>query len=130
MQRVRRHQHRSVWLAVFAILLMALAPTLSHALQGRQAEMLMAVCSAQGTRYIAADAGMPGAPADSHTAPVQPLEHCPWCHLQGADGAVPPAPAALHLQVPQAEVPRLFLVAPRTQHAWLAAQPRAPPARG
>ena len=109
---------------------MALAPTWTHALQDRQAGMLMAVCSAQGTRFIAAEAGMPGAPTDSHTAPVQPLEHCPWCHLQGADGAVPPAPVALQLAAPRAVVPRLFLAAPHTLHAWLAAQPRAPPAGG
>lgn len=109
---------------------MALAPTLSHALQDRQADLLMAVCSAQGTHFIAAEAGLSGLPTGSHTAPAQPLEHCPWCHLQGADGAVPPAPAAVVLQAPQAVVPRLFLAAPRTLHAWRAAQPRAPPVGG
>ena len=109
---------------------MALAPTLSHALQGRQAMDLLEVCTAQGARWIDADGDLVSAPADLHTTPGHVFDHCPWCSLHGGDAALPPAPAAIHLTAPAALLPRLFLAAPGTLHAWRSAQPRGPPTRG
>lgn len=107
---------------------MALAPTLSHALQGRGAAPWAEVCTAQGMRWVDASGALAGTPDGAHTAPAQVFEHCPWCNLHAGDAALPPAPAAVPLQVAASAVPWLFLAAPRTLPVWLAAQPRAPPA--
>ncbi|MDH4390954.1 MAG: DUF2946 domain-containing protein [Aquabacterium sp.] len=116
-------------MALVAILLMALAPTLSHALQNRDAAHWAEVCTAQGTRWVDASGAPAGNPAGAHTAPAQVFEHCLYCNLHTGDAALPPAPAAVPLQVAASAVPRLFLAAPRTLHVWRAAQPRAPPKR-
>jgi hypothetical protein len=117
------------WLALVAMLAMALLPMVSHALAfsrgdaGRWAE----VCTPQGMRLVLVDADS----AVSDAPPVQAashLEHCPSCAL-GADSlGLPPthAPAPPQPLFP-GHVPLLFLHAPHTLFAWLSAQPRGPP---
>jgi hypothetical protein len=110
------------------MLALALLPTLSHALAfARGGAAWAEVCTPQGMRLVSVDA----AQAVDTGAPVQVaghLEHCPLCAL-GADLPVlPPAPrAALALPLGAAEMPALFLHAPRTLFAWRSAQPRGPP---
>ena len=117
-----------LWLALVAMLALALLPTVSHALAfARGGAAWAEVCTPQGMRLVAVDA----AQAADNGAPAQAaghLEHCPLCAL-GADAPpLPPAPpAALRLPVAGAEPPPLFLQAARTLHAWRSAQPRAPP---
>lgn len=130
MQWAQRHRRGSAWLALVAILLMALAPVLSHALQVRGAATWSEVCTAQGARWVDVDGALVGAPADTHTTPAQVFDHCPWCSLHSGDALLPRLPAAVALPAGVDTVPRLFLAAPRTLFAWLAAQPRGPPVRG
>ena len=117
-----------LWLALVAMLALALLPTVSHALAfARGGAAWAEVCTPQGMRLVSVDA----AQAVDTGAPVQAaghLEHCPFCAL-GADlPALPPAPAAaLPLPLGSAEPPALFLHAPRTLFAWRSAQPRGPP---
>lgn len=117
-----------LWLALVAMLALALLPTLSHALAfARGGAAWAEVCTPQGMRLVAVDA----AQAAETGAPVQVaghLEHCPLCAL-GADlPALPPAPpVALPLPLAAADPPPLFLHAPRTLFAWRSAQPRGPP---
>jgi|JI10StandDraft_1071094.scaffolds.fasta_scaffold145131_2 hypothetical protein len=110
------------------LLLLALAPVLSHALQRQADDHLVEVCTAQGARWVEVDSDSAGAGTSS--APGHLFEHCPACTLHATDVGMPPAPLVLAMPMAQAAVPHLFLAAPRTLHAWLAAQPRAPPARG
>ena len=116
------------WLALVAMLALALLPTVSHALAfARGGSAWAEVCTPQGMRLVSVDASQ----AVDTGAPVQSaghLEQCPLCAL-GADlPALPPAlPDALPLPLGAAEMPALFLHAPRTLFAWRSAQPRGPP---
>lgn len=117
-----------LWLALAAMLALALLPTLSHALAfARGASAWAEVCTPQGMRLVSVDV----AQAVDTGTPVQAaghLEHCPLCALGADTPPLPPAPpAALPLPLSAAEPPALFLHAPRTLHAWRSAQPRGPP---
>ena len=125
----RPRQRPLTWVALVAMLVMALLPMVSHALAfargdvGRWAE----VCTPQGMRLALVDADR----AASDAPPVQAashLEHCPSCAL-GADalGLPPTRAAALTQPLLPGHVPLLFLHAPHTLFAWLSAQPRGPP---
>ena len=114
------------WLAVLAILMVTLAPSISQALGGKYGASWVEVCSTVGSKWVQADGGATEpAPASSD---AHLLEHCPYCSLHANAIALPPAargltgaPALSHA------VPTAFLAAPRTLHAWVSAQPRAPP---
>lgn len=122
-------RHRlPAWIALVAMLALALLPTVSHALAfARGGSAWAEVCTPQGMRLVALDASQTADPA----APVQAaghLEHCPFCALAADAPPLPPAPAAaLPQPLAATAVPALFLQAPRPLFAWASAQPRAPP---
>jgi hypothetical protein len=114
-------------LALLAMLLAALAPTLTHALAAANDQHVRwtAVCTADGARLVPV-------PTDADGVPRSPkphqAEHCPYCAPQAPDAASPPAPVCVVPVVFAADpVPVLFLLAPRPLFAWATAQPRAPP---
>lgn len=129
--RLHRHLRPLTWLALVAVLALALMPTLSHALAFARGDAIAwaEVCTPQGVKVVAVD----GSDADAPVAPLnigQHLEHCPFCKL-GSHDALPlwPAlPAVAEPLPPGPFLPPLWLQAPRTLHAWASAQPRAPPA--
>jgi len=129
--RSRLITHRCThWMAIFVVWLAALAPTLSQAFTGSAAARLDEICSAAGFVSVAADGNTAPAeapaPAPGHAA--GDFEHCPFCFLQGHAPALLSQPPAAFAPVGlRFEVPRLFLQAARTQHAWAPAQARAPP---
>ena len=124
MLRSRLFVRLATWAAFVAILMAALAPTLSHALASRGDAGWVEVCTAEGSRWVQGSGpGEPAAPAGTHA-----LDHCGYCTLHNDDPALPTAgqqaeavPAAAHA------LPIAFLRAARTAHAWVSAQPRAPP---
>jgi hypothetical protein len=125
-----RHQlRRLTWLALTAMLALALMPTLSHALALARGEAtgLAEVCTPQGPRWVSLKDGAPV----SDPAPAQAfahLDHCPFCAQLGAPLGMPPAPLAFAAPAGLGHaMPRLFHAAPRPLFAWRAAQPRAPP---
>ena len=113
------------WLALLAVVMAALAPTMSRALGREAAAAWVEVCTAQGSRWVALDGqGDAGSSDAGH-----PGEHCPYCSLHVPVLGTPPADApVLVLPALVHAVPTAFLAAPRTLHAWVVAQPRAPPA--
>ncbi len=125
------------WIALVAILALALLPTLSHAwahVRGQGAGGWAEVCTTQGPQRIAVDAD--GKLADTTIEPAADpagalhLQHCPLCVLSLDVPLLPPAaPAALPLALASAAPPAAFLHAPHTLHAWRSAQPRGPPSR-
>lgn len=124
MRAVRAHRRLTSWIAVLAILLASLAPALSHALATATGTSWVEICTTQGSKWIqAGEDGSERSPASAHV-----LDHCPFCSLHAPTLGLPPATllGQLPLQLSH-EVPRAFLFAPRTLHAWLSAQPRAPP---
>ena len=123
MRAARAHRRFTSWIAALAILLSALAPALSHALAADGGASWVEICTTQGSKWIQAEDGSEGAPASTHV-----LDHCPYCSLHAPTLGLPPTGLVgpLPLQLSH-EVPLAFLFAPRTLHAWLSAQPRAPP---
>jgi hypothetical protein len=124
------HRRRHIaWLALFAMLAMAMLPTLSHALALARGDIAWTeICTPQGMRVVAVS-DESGAPAPDPISAAVHLEHCPYCAQSAGTLGMPPAPAGvMPLPVAGAELPALFLQAPHTLHAWRSAQPRAPPA--
>lgn len=115
-----------VWVACVAILMGALAPTITHALNSMPGSAFLEVCTAIGSRLGWAGSGDGGAPASG--VPADQMQHCPYCVLQAAAPALPPAPLQGLTLLPLAfQLPELFLAAPTTLHAWASIQARAPP---
>jgi hypothetical protein len=124
-QTIRRLFRQATWLAIFAMLGLALAPTVSHALAASGPGNPWAeICSVAGGKLVVADvAGAAGGQAEAGTH----LGHCPLCGQIGSAPALPSA-AFVPVRIAGAEHrPALFFHAPRLLFAWAAAQPRAPP---
>jgi hypothetical protein len=134
----RRHLRPFAWIALVAILALAVLPTLSHALThaasqgpGGWAE----VCTQNGPKRIAVDAGgklmdtLIETDGNAAHGGAAHLQHCPLCALSVDAPVLPPAaPAVLPLALASDAPPPAFLHAPHTLHAWRNAQPRGPPA--
>ncbi len=127
MQVIRRLFRRATWFAIFAMLGLALAPTVSHALAASGPGNPWAeICSVAGGKVVMADAaGVAGSQAEAGTH----LGHCPLCGQLGSAPALPVAESAGSFAVDGADfLPALFARSPSPLFAWAAAQPRAPPA--
>lgn len=127
--QIRRLQ---VWLACVAILLNALAPSISHALdslQGKSAAWVE-ICSMEGSRFVTMAIDHAPSSGDSTTNPqLQAAQHCLFCASHVGDLALPAsAMAVLMPDLGPALLPPLFYHAPHPLFSWTAANPRAPPA--
>jgi hypothetical protein len=127
MNRITRHV--AAWIACFAILLAALAPSVSLALSVAHdsGASWVEVCSAQGSKFVKVDgkqSGTPWAPAKAMQA-----EHCPFCLTHAGSMGLPPA-AGFLLSLPNGTPmrPTLYFQSPRPLFIWAAPQSRAPPA--
>jgi len=124
MHHLRARRRLSAWIAILAVLLASLAPTVSHAWGQAKGASLTEVCTAQGSKWVQDDAApSKGSPGVAHL-----LDHCPYCSLHAqalgmpAPAGAPALPAALAHERPAA-----FVQAARSRHAWPSARPRAPP---
>jgi hypothetical protein len=128
-QTVRRHLQSWAFIAIFAVLGMAMAPAVSHAVMAASGVQWTEICSTTGSRWVPVDSSAeqtPGTPAS-----VVDMSKCPVCCHLGHSAGLPPAPlAVLNFIGGSHAVPALFLHAPRPLFAWAAAQPRGPPALG
>lgn len=123
------HRRRTAWIALLAILAATLMPTLAQAVAASQGSAWVEVCTVGGSRWVNAAAPGEALPSDDAPASAHAFDQCPYCHLH-LNGFVPLAAApvdALGLDLSHA-LPRAFLEAPHTLHAWASAQPRGPPA--
>jgi hypothetical protein len=117
---------RFVWLALFAVLLNALAPTVSHALAASRPAIPVDVCGADGGAPFAAAAAL--LMQDERHASMGVPDDCGYCLVHaGSHGLPPPVHAPLVLVDGAEPRPFLFHHAPRPLAAWLAAVPRGPP---
>jgi len=133
----------TAWLALVALLALALMPTLARAVSRAQGGQGHGVefCTQHGLERVAlqgavaaeaaADTGAAAdVDGDVDGAMVQAsgdLEHCPDCSLASHVLAPPPAHTPLALACGADYVAPLFLHAPRTLFAWRGPQSRAPP---
>ena len=121
-------QLRSIcWLALLAMLALALLPSVSHAIAASRSKASWGeICTHQGVQMVAQ--GDAENPAPITDAIIGHMESCPFCGLSAGTLAMPPAPlTAAKLAITGMAPPKLFLHAPRTLFAWRSAQPRAPP---
>lgn len=118
----------AAWIACFAMLFAALAPSISHALSMSRGETWSEICSVSGTKLVKVnlDHDLIGDPV---TADSIHLEHCPFCATHAGSFALPPnAGFAVPLIETQDTHPFLFLQSPHPLAIWTVAQSRAPPA--
>ena len=116
---------RFVWLALFAVLLNALAPTVSHALAASRPAMPVDVCSVDGGAPFAAAAAL--LMQEDHGA-MGLAGDCGYCLAHAGSHGLPPPVHALLVPALGAEPrPFLFHHAPHPLAIWLAAVPRGPP---
>jgi hypothetical protein len=129
MRRLNPFRHLTAWIACFAILLAALAPSVTHVLAAAAggSNAWMEICSTTGTKFISSAVAQktnPAAPSD------QSMQHghCPFC-LAHADMTVLPTTHlfVLPLLAGAEMFPSLFYQSPRPLFMWTAAQSRAPP---
>ncbi|TCS36017.1 DUF2946 family protein [Paucimonas lemoignei] len=113
--------------ACLAILMAALAPSISHALSdgGKPRSLWAEICSSAGLKLVKLDAG---SPSSSHGEPISAFEHCPFCQAHGGMPALPQsASLILPAYVGTSSMPDLFYQAPRPLFVWASPQSRAPP---
>lgn len=118
----------TTWLAVAAVLLGALLPTLSHA-AARWASpgAWVEVCTSTGMAWFHTQSGelLESVPERSSTLAQA---DCAWCLAPGGAGALPPSAKVAHPQ-PRAATPAAALhhTGPVAAPVWPSALTRAPP---
>jgi len=129
MHVLRRRLRPFAFIALVAMMALALLPTISRALAfGSGDTSLAQICTPKGMKTVVFDLAGADEPSPVQDPAAAHLVDCPYCTL-GADHAPLPLAAATTsaMAAPADAVPRLFLHAPRTLFAWASAQPRAPP---
>jgi hypothetical protein len=120
----------TIWIACFAVLMNALAPSISHAMAALDnSPATWEICRADGSGPGAglAAAGEHAKKVADHRAGL--MEDCGYCLPHGGSNALmPPAVAGLGLMGGHALRPFLFYRAPQPLLALSAAPPRGPPA--
>ncbi|MDO9599935.1 MAG: DUF2946 domain-containing protein [Azoarcus sp.] len=123
---IRRHR-LTAWIAMFAILLGALAPAASQAMSvfGDGNVRWTEVCTTAGMQWIAVDADSEpqGEPASDMS-----MASCPYCCPHAGSFALPPSPTlSFSVRGTPMLQPTLYFTAPRPLFTWAASHPRAPP---
>ncbi|MBW8759933.1 MAG: DUF2946 domain-containing protein [Burkholderiales bacterium] len=123
MSLLRGRRTFSSWIALLAILVVTLAPSVTGMLSASSGQLWDQVCSATSPVVTTKSTSGDPSPAAPHA-----FEHCPYCALH-ADLAPPPDPRQAGAGVAFAfqAVPAAFVHAPRARATWTSAQPRAPP---
>jgi len=123
---MKRNSKLVHWIAAFAILMSALAPTISQAVSiaKDQHGFVMEVCSAQGHQFSVA------IPSPEKTnKPLFKINHCPYCLTHNF--ITPAFNTSLTLKAPQsfALLPKLFYQSPKLINVWVTPPSAAPPAQ-
>lgn len=119
----------AAWIACFAILLAALAPSISQTVANAKQESgsgWAEICSVAGIRFVQVDDG--AADGKSGGKAMQ-MEHCAFCSTHAGSVGLPPASPVLPLRLSSgtAIFPALYYQSPAPLFIWSAAQSRAPP---
>jgi Protein of unknown function (DUF2946) len=128
-----RFRHKTtffwIWLTALAMMLSALAPSISfasRAIQGADIDFA-SICTATGIKWVDNQSGeiLESAPTTSKSAVH--AERCEAC-LTHPLAILPVSQVLLYTPViALTRMPSLFLQAPRTLFVWSQANPRAPP---
>lgn len=114
-------------IACMAILMAALAPSISHALSdgGKPRSLWAEICSSAGLKLVKLDTA---SPLSEHGEPLSAFEHCPFCLAHGGMPALPQSESFVFpAYAGTSSMPALFYQAPRPLFVWASPQSRAPP---
>ena len=119
----------AAWIACFAILLAALAPSISQAVANAKQESgsgWAEICSVAGIRFVQVDDGAADGKSDGK---AMQMEHCAFCSTHAGSVGLPPTSPVLPLPVASgtAIFPALYYQSPSPLFIWSTAQSRAPP---
>ena len=122
----------AAWIACFAILLAALAPSISQAVAKAKQQSgsgWAEICSVAGIRFV--QVVEDGTTEDGKSAgKAMQMEHCAFCSTHAGSAGLPPTSPVLPLPVAMgtAIFPALYYQSPAPLFIWSTAQSRAPPA--
>ena len=122
----------AAWIACFAILLAALAPSISQAVANAKQQSgsgWAEICSVAGIRFV--QVVEDGTTEDGKSAgKAMQMEHCAFCSTHAGSVGLPPTSPVLPLPVAMgtAIFPALYYQSPAPLFIWSTAQSRAPPA--
>ena len=121
----RLQRRFTAWLAVLALLLAALAPTLAQAVVATSDRSdWVQICSASGMVWIKAESSAAG----TESAPLADMGmQCPWCLTHSPATGLPPAVASGATPTVAVPIPGHFMTAEPPVGVWTAAPARAPP---
>ena len=125
----RLYRRCTAWVALLALVLGALAPTVTQAMVagGDRGDWLQ-VCSVSGMVWIKADTGEVAQQQPDGGAPAgDASQHCLWCTLHGGAAGLPVVQASLDLPSRLTDFPPAFYRAPLASSIWAPAHSRAPP---
>ena len=122
----------AAWIACFAILLAALAPSISQAVANAKQESgsgWAEICSVAGIRFVQLVQGDDGAADGKSDGKAMQMEHCAFCSTHAGSVGLPPTSPVLPLLVASgtAIFPALYYQSPSPLFIWSTAQSRAPP---
>ena len=119
----------AAWIACFAILLAALAPSISQAVANAKQESgsgWAEICSVAGIRFVQVDDD--GAADGKSGGKAMQMEHCAFCSTHAGSVGLPPSPMLpLPVASGTAIFPALYYQSPSPLFIWSTAQSRAPP---
>lgn len=116
-----------IWIAMFAVLMNALAPTISHAMAKAEGNpAAFELCRADKSKPLPA-AFLLGGEADKKAMSMG--EDCGYCVTHAGSFGLPPSMVSGLPFAAQSQLhPFLFYRAPQPLAAWSASRPRGPPA--
>ena len=125
----RVHHRCTTWLALLAMVLGALAPTVAQAMVASSDRAAwVEVCSASGMVWVKTDTGeVVGTEHDDQTPMSDASLHCPWCSLQGGVAGLPSADQLTGALPRQTDLPPDFYRSVERPGVWAPPQARAPP---
>jgi Protein of unknown function (DUF2946) len=127
MSRMRSVDRWARWVALLALMLATLAPSIAHALHHARGATIpwSQLCSATGNKRAVFEQSLDGS---GSTLQTDAFEHCPFCALHLGGWAPPPTAPALALRADLRAAATPARPQPqRRRFAWLAAPSRAPP---
>ncbi|NMM37610.1 MAG: DUF2946 domain-containing protein [Glaciimonas sp.] len=127
----------TIWIACFAILLNALAPSISYAMYAMAApsgtlSFLTEVCTANGTQLFAvpAEKAIESAlkPDGDKKKDLAASGHCPFCMTHcGSFSLLPTGAIRFAVSTKHGLLPPLYYQSPQPLFSWAVAHSRAPP---
>ncbi|MBG6222670.1 MULTISPECIES: DUF2946 domain-containing protein [unclassified Janthinobacterium] len=121
----------AAWIACFAILLAALAPSISHAVANAKQQSgsgWAEICSVAGIRFVQLVQVDDGAGDGKTGGKAMQMEHCAFCSTHAGSIGLPPSPVLpLLVASGTAIFPALYYQSPSPLFIWSTAQSRAPP---